>query len=90
MSTVMCKLRNLKIVGRDKNVIMHYEEFRKTKHEMILRESLVVTSPLCLIYTHEEKDRVSQNTTVIFGGAFLFRLKTTCFGPCTGPSLGLK
>jgi hypothetical protein len=33
---------------------------------------------------------VSQNTTVIFEGAFLFRLKTTCFDPCTGPSSGLK
>jgi hypothetical protein len=28
---------------------------------------------------------VSQNTTVIIEAAFLFRLKTTWFGPFTGP-----
>jgi hypothetical protein len=38
----------------------------------------------------EIKGMVSQNTTVIFEGALLFRLKTTCFGPFTGPSSGLK
>jgi hypothetical protein len=38
----------------------------------------------------EIKGMISQNTTVIFEGAFLFRLKTTCFGPFTGPSSGLK
>jgi hypothetical protein len=38
----------------------------------------------------EVKVMVSQNKTVIFEGAFLFRLKTTCFGPFTGPSSGLK
>jgi hypothetical protein len=41
-------------------------------------------------YTFNEvKGMVSQNTTVIFEGAF-YLLKTTCFGPCTGPSSGLK
>jgi hypothetical protein len=38
----------------------------------------------------EIKGMVRQNTTVIFEGAFLSRLKTTCFGPFTGPSSGLK
>jgi len=28
-----------KFVGRVKNVIMYYEEFRKTNHEIILRET---------------------------------------------------
>jgi hypothetical protein len=32
--------------------------------------SLVATSPLCLMYANEEEGMVSQNTTVIFGGAF--------------------
>jgi hypothetical protein len=41
------------------------ERERQSKYQ-----SLVVTSPLCLIYVNEEEGIVSQNTTVIFGGAF--------------------
>jgi hypothetical protein len=32
--------------------------------------SLAATSPLCLIYANKEEDTVSQNTTIISGGAF--------------------
>jgi hypothetical protein len=35
-----------------------------------LETALVATSPSCLIYANEEEGMVSQNTTVIFGGAF--------------------
>jgi hypothetical protein len=45
---------------------------------------------IILIIYKDLKGMVSQNTTVIFEGAFLLRLKTTCFGPFTGPYSGLK
>jgi hypothetical protein len=51
---------------------------------------LVATSPFCLICVNEEDGYGKSKHNCNTWRSFYFRLKTTCFDPCTGPSSGLK